>query len=126
MTYKVSTKACEDSLYWPFTHNGVYNSKFGYQFRKAEEALNEATKHVASDKALWKGVWSLQIPNKMRNLLWRACRNSLPTKQNLVRHTIIDNPLCDRCKLEPETPLHALWSCSELDVVWEDESSWAC
>ena len=118
--------ACEDNLFWPFTHNGVYNSKSGYQFLKAEEAPNEVTIQVDSDKALWKGVWSLQIPNKMRNLLWRACRNSLPTKQNLVHRTIIDNPLCNRCKGELETPLHALWSCSELDVVWEDESLWAC
>ena len=21
---------CEDSLFWPFTHNGIYNSKSGY------------------------------------------------------------------------------------------------
>ena len=27
----------EDSLFWPFTNNGIYNSKFGYRFLKAEE-----------------------------------------------------------------------------------------
>lgn len=78
------------------------------------------------DRALWSGIWSLQIPNKMKNLMWRACRNSLSTKQNLVRRTIIESPLCNRCKLEPDTTLHALWSCNELDFVWEDKSTWAC
>ena len=32
--------------------------------------------------------------------------------------------LCDRCKLELETALHATWSCRELDVVWEDDGVW--
>ena len=120
------TETCEDNLFWPFTHNGVYNSKFEYRFLKVEGAPNVELELVASEKTMWKEVWSLQIPNKMRNLLWRACWNSLPTKQSLVRHTIIDDPLCDRCKMVPETPLHALWSCHELDVVWADESLWAC
>ena len=25
-----------------------------------------------------------------------------------------------------KTTLHALWTCKELDVVWEDVSAWAC
>ena len=68
----------------------------------------------------------MQVPNKVKNLVWRACRNSLPTKENLVRRTVIDNPIYDRCKEVPESSLHALWSCGELDVVWEDDSQWHC
>ena len=78
------------------------------------------------DNHLWRTLWSIQVPNKIKNLVWRACRNSLPTKENLVRHTIIDNPICDRFKQIPESSLHALWSCGELDVVWEDDSQWQC
>ena len=61
-------ETCEDSLFWPFTHNGVYNSKSGYWFLKAEGAPNVESELVASEKTMWKEVWSLQIPNKMRNL----------------------------------------------------------
>lgn len=117
---------CEDSLFWPFTYNGIYNSKTGYRFLKAEGAPDGNEDHVELDKALWRGIWSLQILNKMKNLTWRACQYLLRTKQNLVCRTIINSPLCDRCKLEPETTLHALWSCSKLDVMWEDGSNWAC
>ena len=59
--------------------------------------------------------------NKYKNLLWRACRNSLPTKQNLVRRTILQNPNCDRCSLQAEDTLHALWSCTSLNEVWEGD-----
>ena len=55
----------------------------------------------------------LQVPNKVRNLLWRACRDAMPTKANLVRRKIIKEPLCDRCHEAHETPLHALGLCKE-------------
>ena len=42
----------------------------------------------------------------------------MPTKESLVRRTIIDDPLCDRCHQALENPLHALWLCTELDIVW--------
>ncbi|XP_075664382.1 uncharacterized protein LOC142634001 [Castanea sativa] len=70
---------------------------------------------------IWKSIWSLEVPNKYKNLVLRACRNSLPTKQNLTQKTIIENPKCDRCSLQVEDSLHALWSCSGLDEVWEGD-----
>ena len=48
----------------------------------------------------------------------------MPTKANLFRLTVIDNPLCDRCKATSETTLHALWECPVLDEVWADASKW--
>ena len=50
----------------------------------------------------------------------------MPTKDNLVRRTIIENPTCDRYKQVHESDLHALWTCNELDVVWEDEPFQHC
>ena len=69
------------------------------------------------DKELWRKIWSLQVLNKIKILVWRACQNSLPTKENLVRQTIIESSTCDCWKQVPELALHALWSCSELDVI---------
>ena len=116
----------EDNLFWPFTSNGVYTSKWGYRFLKAETQTKWDEEQMEHDKVLWQTLWSLQVPNKIKNLVWKACRNSLPTKVNLVRHNIIDCPSCDRCKQAPELALHALWTCSELDVVWEEEPFRRC
>ena len=66
----------------------------------------------------------MNVPQKVKNLMWRACRNTLPTKTTLLRRTIIDNPLCDHCHATNEDPLHALWACSKLDVVWNDLELW--
>jgi len=101
-------------------------SKYGYRFLKAETQTEWEEDQMAYDKVLWRTIWSLQVLNKIKNLVWRACRNLLPSKENLVRQTIIKDPTCDRCKHEPESALHALWNCSELDVVWEEEPFQHC
>lgn len=122
----LSRCAAEDTLFWPFTNNGVYTSKSGYRFLKAETQTEWFEDQMEHDKVLWRTIWSLQVPNKIKNLVWRAYKNSLPTKENLVRQTIVENPTCDRYKHEPESALHALWNCSELDVVWEEEPFQHC
>ena len=53
--------------------------------------------------------------------MWRACRNSLLTKLNLTRKTVINNPTRDRCFSNFEDLLHALWGCSGLDEVWDGD-----
>ena len=111
----------EDTLYWPFTADGQYNSKSGYKFLKDLEENAEDGTHPEADKKFWKSIWSLHVPNKYKNLLWRACRESLPTKQNLVWRTILQNPSCGCCSLQAENTLHALWSCTGLDKVWEGD-----
>ena len=76
------------------------------------------------EKNLWKRIWSFNSPNKVKKLIWRACRNFMLRKSNLVWQTIINCPLCDRCKAVLESPLYALWSCLELDLVWSDATTW--
>lgn len=76
------------------------------------------------DRQLRKGIWSMEVPNKYKNLIWRACRNSLSTKGSLAQRTTITDPICDRCAADEEDPLQALWSCSGLNGVWGDGELW--
>ena len=121
----LSQVATEDVLFWPFTSNGIYNCKSGYRFLKEEaEQLETNRPPPFRDKHLWKTIWSMRVAQKIKNFVWRACHNALPTKKELVRRTIIANPICDRCRIAVEDPLHALWSCSKVDIVWADQSLW--
>lgn len=84
-TIPLSQQEAKDSLFWPFTHNGSYTSKSEYRFLKAEDEAEINEKQLEWDRSLGRGIWSLQVPNKIKNLIRRACRNSLPTKENLMR-----------------------------------------
>nr|XP_023891408.1 uncharacterized protein LOC112003444 [Quercus suber] len=95
----------EDVLFWPFTADGQYNCKSGYKFLKGLEENSDVGTHTEVDRKFWKKMW-----------------NSLPTEQNLVRRTIIQTSNCDRCFLQAEDSLHALWSCTGLNEVWDGDS----
>ena len=76
--------ATEDVLIWPYSNDGRYTCKSGYRFLKEEVELSSNQQHSTPDTHLWKQLWSLQVPNKVRNLLWRTCRNAMPTVKNTL------------------------------------------
>ena len=114
----LSKHPIEDKLYWPWTQNGQYTCKSGYRFLKEEEEVVRPEVAQNGDRNLWRSIWSLRVPNRVKNFLWHACHDAIPTKANLMRRHILVDPMCERCWKEEETPLHALWSCSELSTVW--------
>lgn len=75
-------------------------------------------------KPLWKNIWGLEVPNKVKNLVWRACKNALLTKVNLVRCKIITDSLCDICRMHQEDTNHALYCCPALDSMWRQIPMW--
>ena len=32
------------------------------------------------DGSVWKKIWKVRVPHKIRHFLWRAAKDSLPTK----------------------------------------------
>jgi ribonuclease HI len=82
-----------------------------------ERRLAESSSNGRRSKA-WKQIWELKIPNVEKNFLWRACHESLPTRHNLFRRNIVEDPSCPICGLAEETALHILWQCSSARDVW--------
>ena len=60
----------------------------------------------------------------MRNLVWRATKNSLPTKTNLVKRKIITNSTCKSCQQANEDVCHALFHCPKLSDLWNKVPLW--
>ena len=113
----------DDKLYWPWTQTGKYNCKSGYRFLKCEAEASGEMEAQAEDRVFWRRIGDLQVPNKIRNFVRRACREAIPTKVNLKRRHILENGRCKRCLMEEETTLHALWSCSKISSAWSS-SKW--
>jgi hypothetical protein len=67
-------------------------------------------------------LWSIQVPPKVRHFLWRASHESLPTRQNLHRRHVIEDPICPSCYSDMETTLHVIWLCSTSQQVWQSVS----
>ena len=59
-----------------------------------------------------------------RSFLWKSCTNSLPTKENLLKKTIVSENVCHLCFEHPEAVLHALWGCLKVRQVWQSSFGW--
>ena len=89
--------------------------KSGYQLLLAE-IHRQQPGPLSSDslKPLWQAIWQLKVSDKVKNLVWRACQNSLPTMMNLVKHRVSTDDKCDLCKDQRENVHHALYLYSKL------------
>lgn len=45
----------------------------------------------------------------LKNFLWYACHEILPTRVNLHRRKIVEDALCPLCGSEEESVIHVLW-----------------
>ncbi|XP_059451001.1 uncharacterized protein LOC132181785 [Corylus avellana] len=70
------------------------------------------------DSELWHFLWNLPIPNAEKHFFWRACHEILPTRDNLWRRKVIDDPRCPICESKEESTFHILWQCQSAKDVW--------
>ena len=101
----------EDKLIWALSSNGQFSVRSAYSL--AVSLSHAIDRGASSDAGLvrrfWKKFWSLLVPHKTRHLLWRACREALPTKVNLVQRKVVLNDTCEACGLMVESTGHVLW-----------------
>ena len=65
------------------------------------------------------------MPCKVRNFLWRACKNTIPTLNNLKHRCVVEDSKCSLYAQHDEDVIHALWSCSAFAQVWNEDPQWS-
>lgn len=99
----------ENKLIWPHVPNGMYVVKLGYRFLVQEKTGPQPSHQVQADSPnIWRQIWGLSVPNKVKNFLWRACKEALPVKTNLMRQKVLAEDICCHCNLRAEDGFHAL------------------
>lgn len=95
----ISGSLSSDKLYWPFTNDGVFNVKSGYQrVRELNAQINLGPSSSNSiDYEFWKNLWHIPIPEKIKHFLWKCCHNILPIRANLARKKIARSDSCPIC-----------------------------
>lgn len=109
----------EYKLVWPFAASGEYTVRSGYNFLAKENLTNLASGYSLQDSGIWKLIWGLWFPNKVKNFTWRSREDAVPVKKNLKKRQILQDETCDHCKQAVETVLYAIWECSKLSPIWD-------
>uniref|UniRef100_A0A7N2M7C9 Reverse transcriptase zinc-binding domain-containing protein n=1 Tax=Quercus lobata TaxID=97700 RepID=A0A7N2M7C9_QUELO len=104
-----------DVLIWPKEKTGTYSVKSGYKLlcEWQNEELNQP-RISDIDRNFWSSIWKINVPGKIKHFIWKACSNSLPTKENLLKRKIVQDAVCQRCSNDSVDVVHSLWSCDGL------------
>nr|DAD40974.1 TPA_asm: hypothetical protein HUJ06_015297 [Nelumbo nucifera] len=67
----------EDKLIWAYSKDGQYSVKFSCQIacKLNEETRRATNNHIVTQAppSLWKKVWQLKIPPKIKIFIWQVC-----------------------------------------------------
>ena len=115
----LSTRLPQDSPIWSKTPSGIFSTQSIYKLlvnKASTNSLSSSNPHP--QRHLWRGVWMLRTPNKVKHFTWRACNNSLPTMDNLFRWHITPSACCNTCQTQTKDILHVVWGCLEVAQLW--------
>ncbi|XP_057792604.1 uncharacterized protein LOC131009319 [Salvia miltiorrhiza] len=68
-----------DKMIWHYSNNDSYPVKSAY---KLASSLTLDTTYKVEGQ--WECLWKVDVPPKVKNFLWRAARDNLPSKQRLL------------------------------------------
>ncbi|KAJ8775358.1 hypothetical protein K2173_023123 [Erythroxylum novogranatense] len=109
----LSSRPILDKLIWICDRRGIYLVKTAYYEALAD--LGESRQRVHG--FVWQRIWSLDVPPKVRDFLWRCCRGVLPTKDNLQLRGVNVNLHCLFCH-EHESMQHVFLDCPLAKELW--------
>lgn len=110
-----------DFLVWHPNPNGIYSVKSGYHIALAKYIAKLPPKASSSFeplKSVWKFIWNLSVPSKLKHFWWKMCCNFLATKENLYKRKCNPSPTCPICSREVESTEHLLFRCDWTAAVW--------
>ena len=82
-------------MVWAGDKKGNFTVRSAY--RLAHDIEAEGSNSGCSDPSMMQGVWSLNVPNKIKHFVWKACNGILPTQESLYRRKITESKICEAC-----------------------------
>lgn len=113
-----------DKRVWHWTRNGMFTVKSAYYV--ALEVLQDKNRCASgrgetsgTSRTPWNKLWKLDIPNKVKIFLWKACKAILPTNDFLHNRHCSGSPSCILCGGIKEDVKHALFDCRWAREIWQ-------
>ena len=125
LSIPLSPQMPEDSNVWAWSKNGLFTMRSAYRVSLKLLRKTSPTRPTgdSSNKTkvaqLWKTVWKLNCPDKIKHFLWRVCKEILPTNYRLAVRKVSINDHCGFCG-DCESLGHILWDCKVSVEVWRE------
>lgn len=114
----------EDQLVWWPTKEGQLSVKSAYHLEKSRSShINGETSSRVAKTIPWKAIWKSKVLGTMKNFVWKASCDIIPTKSNLVKKRVLESHCCPTCNSAIDNALHVLWLCPAAMQVWGNDGS---
>ena len=119
----ISFRLPKDSFIWAWTTHRKFIVKSAYMVAQKwlKERNTQSETGGSSDsskmRSIWKLIWQLNCPNKIKHFMWRACKNILPTKNWLMTRGVGSEDCCALCG-QSEASGYVLWRCHYAKAIW--------
>ena len=116
----LSQQLPEDSLIWIGNKRGVFTVKSAYHIAAKLQSDKDLGESSSGDSRsiIWKKLWKMKLPPKIKIFAWRACANSLPVYVKMAERGIQLCCDCPVCGEDFESLTHALIQCDFALSVW--------
>lgn len=101
-----------DRMSWGESKDGLFTVKSAYTF------LTRNTVPRPNMEALYRRVWSVINPERVRVFLWLVTHQVIMTNMERKRRHLSENSVCPLCKGGDETILHVLRECPAAAGLW--------
>jgi hypothetical protein len=113
----------DDFVSWHHNKNGLFTVRSAYFLewdhqhgRKLRRTQGSTTSSI---NPLWKTIWSLRVPAKIKIHVWRAVWGAIPCFGVLANRHIPISSQCPICSIDCESIPHAFFKCSRAKEVWK-------
>ncbi|GKV15133.1 hypothetical protein SLEP1_g25935 [Rubroshorea leprosula] len=114
----ISRRCSIDRLIWLGTNNGKFTVKSAYKYAWQLVFGSEHHDHDQVLLPIWKAVWFLNVPPKIKHVLWRIIWENLPYRDILLSRGIDVEPGCGICNTTEESYFHLFFDCEWSKKVW--------
>jgi hypothetical protein len=105
----------EDKLIWSEEKDGVYSVRSGYRKLMRERCKGYGPRQGEE----WSCIWKILAPPKAKHLIWRICKECLPTRTRL-RNRHVQCPIeCPFCLSHYEDEKHLFFDCVAAKEAWQ-------
>ncbi|KAF7806997.1 putative RNA-directed DNA polymerase [Senna tora] len=109
-----------DKVIWPYAIDGNYSVKSGYHCAIKDCLSQEegTSRSREQDSKLWNSIWKAKVQPKVRNFIWKLCKNAIPVRDNLARRKMKVDNQCPICLKKIETTEHCFIFCEKAKAIW--------
>lgn len=111
----------DDLVAWQYNRSGTFSVKSAYHCQwdyKFGERSAQMQASTASRSRLWKRLWNLKVPAKIKIFGWRALKGLVPCRAILANRHVGDSGGCPVCQNGPEDIKHMIFTCARAKQVW--------